>query len=68
MGMRPALHPIFYPTAVVTCACGNSFATGSTLPRLRVEVCSGCHPFFALAPIRATSSRIDRFNARTARR
>jgi len=30
----------------VTCACGNSFETGSTKENLRVEVCSKCHPFY----------------------
>ena len=30
----------------MTCACGNTFTTGSTKPELRVEICSKCHPFF----------------------
>lgn len=40
------LHPKYYPEAKVTCACGNTFTTGSTKPELRVEVCHKCHPFY----------------------
>jgi large subunit ribosomal protein L31 len=66
--MRSNLHPVFYADALVTCACGNSFITGSTSPRLQVETCSACHPFFSpSATQRPASSRIDRFNARLAR-
>ena len=35
-----------YVAATVTCACGNTFKTGSTKDTLKVEVCSECHPFF----------------------
>jgi large subunit ribosomal protein L31 len=62
--MRPALHPTFHTDTVVTCACGSSFVTGSTKPRLHVETCSACHPFFAGATRAAASTQIDRFNAR----
>ncbi len=44
--MKTDIHPKFYPNATVTCACGNTFETGSTKESLRVEVCSACHPFF----------------------
>lgn len=44
--MKANIHPEWYPEAKVTCACGNSFITGSTLPEIRVEICSMCHPFF----------------------
>jgi large subunit ribosomal protein L31 len=30
----------------VTCACGNTFLTGSTKKDIRVEICSRCHPFY----------------------
>ncbi len=44
--MKANLHPQWYPEAKVVCACGNTFTTGSTLPEIRVEICSNCHPFF----------------------
>lgn len=44
--MKTNLHPTWYNDAKVTCACGNSFTTGSTQPELQVDICSQCHPFF----------------------
>lgn len=35
-----------YKEATVTCACGNTFTTGSVKDNLKVEVCSECHPFY----------------------
>ena len=45
--MRKGIHPEYVDT-VVTCTCGNSFHTRSTLPsgEMRVDVCSACHPFY----------------------
>ncbi len=43
--MKEGLHPN-YVEATVTCACGNTFKTGSTKETLRVEICSECHPFY----------------------
>lgn len=44
--MKASIHPQWYPEALVTCACGNTFKVGSTKPEIRVEICSRCHPFF----------------------
>jgi len=44
--MKTEIHPDYYPQAEVTCACGNTFTTGSTAPSVRVELCSQCHPFY----------------------
>ena len=43
--MKKDIHPE-YKQVSVTCACGNTFTTGSTKDELRVEICSECHPFF----------------------
>ena len=43
--MKADIHPD-YKEATVTCACGNTFKTGSTKEELKVEICSECHPFF----------------------
>jgi len=45
--MKQGIHPTFYPDARVTCACGNTWTTGSTQKEIRVEICSKCHPFFS---------------------
>lgn len=44
--MKTDIHPDYHPQAEVTCACGNTFQTGSTSPTVRVELCSKCHPFY----------------------
>ena len=43
--MKKDIHPE-YQEVNVTCACGNTFRTGSTQKEIRVEICSQCHPFF----------------------
>ncbi|GIW48678.1 MAG: 50S ribosomal protein L31 [Caloramator sp.] len=40
------IHPNYNHDAVVKCACGNTFTTGSVKKELKVEICSNCHPFF----------------------
>lgn len=44
--MKTNVHPNWYSDAKVTCACGNSFNTGSTLAEMTVDICNKCHPFF----------------------
>lgn len=43
--MKEKVHPR-YVTCNVHCACGNTFTTRSTLPRIAVDICNNCHPFF----------------------
>jgi large subunit ribosomal protein L31 len=59
-----SIHPKYYPTAKVTCSCGNTFETGSTMPEINVEICSACHPFFT-GEMRFvdTQGRVERFQA-----
>ncbi|HPU00589.1 MAG: 50S ribosomal protein L31 [Firmicutes bacterium] len=59
--MKENIHPRYYRT-VLTCACGESFETGSTKENLRVEICSKCHPFFTgKQKIVDTGGRVERF-------
>ncbi len=44
--MKQNLHPKWNHEAVVTCACGNKFTTGSQEDTITVDICSACHPFF----------------------
>jgi large subunit ribosomal protein L31 len=63
--VKPEIHPNYYPNAVVTCACGNTFMTGSTRPELRVEICSNCHPFYTgQQRIVDTAGQVERFQRR----
>jgi large subunit ribosomal protein L31 len=60
--MKKDIHPKYYPDAVVTCACGNTWTTGSTQPEIRTDVCSKCHPFFTGEQrIVDTEGQVDRF-------
>jgi large subunit ribosomal protein L31 len=59
--MKEGLHPK-YNEAVVKCACGETFVTGSTKKELRVEVCSKCHPFFTgKQKLLDAGGRVERF-------
>ena len=44
--MKKNIHPKYFENCTVTCACGNSFITGSTQENIKVELCSKCHPFY----------------------
>ncbi len=60
--MKPDIHPTYYPEAKVTCACGNTWATGSTQAEIRVDVCSKCHPFYTGEQrIVDTEGQVERF-------
>jgi large subunit ribosomal protein L31 len=60
--MKKDIHPKYYPDAVVTCACGNTFTTGSTEPELKVELCSACHPFYTgKQKLVDTARRVEKF-------
>lgn len=64
--MKASIHPQWYPEATVTCACGTTFTTGSTLPAIRVELCSQCHPFFTgQQKFVDTLGQVDRFIKKT---
>lgn len=59
--MKEKIHPKYHRTTV-TCACGESFETGSTKENLRVEICSRCHPFFTgKQKFVDTGGRVERF-------
>jgi len=63
--MKDKIHPKYYNDAQVSCACGNSFTTGSTRKLLKVEVCSKCHPFFTgERRVMDVAGRVERFKRR----
>ena len=67
--MRPDIHPTYYPTARITCSCGNSWLTGSTVEAIRTDVCSACHPFYTGEQrIVDTAGQVERFMKRLERR
>jgi len=65
--MKDKIHPT-YVTARVSCACGHNFLTRSTVPEIRADICSNCHPFFTgRQKIIDTEGRVERFQQRYAR-
>ncbi len=62
--MKAEIHPEYMATSV-RCACGNEFATRSTVPEIRVEICSACHPFFTgKQKIVDAAGKVERFRRR----
>ncbi|RKD33533.1 50S ribosomal protein L31 [Thermohalobacter berrensis] len=59
--MKKGIHPE-YKKAVVRCACGNTFETGSIKEELKVEICSQCHPFYTgKQKLQTKGGRIEKF-------
>ena len=64
--MKESIHPNYHE-ATVTCACGNTFVTGTTKDTtdIRVEICSKCHPYFTgKQKLIDSGGRIEKFNAK----
>ena len=61
MIMQAEIHPKYVETAV-TCGCGNKFKTRSTVPKINVEICSACHPFYTgKMKLVDTAGRVEKF-------
>ncbi|MFO1019729.1 MAG: 50S ribosomal protein L31 [Planctomycetales bacterium] len=59
--MKKDIHPNYVET-VVTCGCGSTFKTRSTLPKISVEICSACHPFYTgKVKFVDTAGRVEKF-------
>ena len=67
--MKENIHPTYYPNARVICSCGATWLTGSTVPEIRTDVCSTCHPFYTGEQrIVDTAGQVERFMKRLERR
>lgn len=59
--MKKSIHPE-YKVAKVSCACGHTFETRSTVEKLNVEICSNCHPFYTgKQKLIDTAGRVEKF-------
>jgi large subunit ribosomal protein L31 len=59
--MKADIHPNYVETAIM-CACGETIQTRSTVPNLRVAICSKCHPFFTgKQKLVDTAGRVEKF-------
>ena len=62
--MRTEIHPNYHEVTV-TCACGNTFKTGSAVngDTIKVDICNKCHPFFTGKQGTVTKTgRVEKFN------
>lgn len=67
--MKKEIHPEFFNDCKVTCACGNTFTTGSTLKEIRVELCNKCHPFYTgKQKFVDTARRVEKFQERAGKK
>ncbi len=67
--MKKEIHPEYYPEARVVCGCGNSFVTGATMPLIKTDICSACHPFFTGEQrIVDTAGQVERYMRRLEKR
>ncbi|OGI46861.1 50S ribosomal protein L31, partial [Candidatus Nomurabacteria bacterium GWB1_40_6] len=66
--MKKDIHPKYDLKTKATCACGAVFEVGSTMPEIKMEICSQCHPFYTgNEKIMDTAGRVERFKKRLAR-
>ena len=59
--MKAGIHPN-YETTTITCGCGNTIETRSTMKDVHVEICSACHPFYSgKQKMMDTEGRVEKF-------
>ena len=66
--MKAGIHPDYVDTTI-TCNCGEVIHTRSTVPTIKVEVCSKCQPFFTgKQRFLDTAGRVERFQRKYKRK
>ncbi|MCL4536976.1 MAG: 50S ribosomal protein L31 [Nitrospirae bacterium] len=66
--MKEGIHPN-YKDVKVSCACGETFTTKSTMNNIRVDICSKCHPFFTgKQKLVDAEGRVEKFKKKYAKK
>jgi large subunit ribosomal protein L31 len=66
--MKKDIHPE-YRKAVVSCVCGNTYETRSTMGNVHTEICSACHPYYTgKQKLLDSAGRVERFNKKYAKK
>ena len=66
--MKSDIHPEYTETTI-SCACGTTYTTRSTVPDLRVAICAKCHPFFTgRQRLVDTAGRVEKFQRKYGRK
>jgi large subunit ribosomal protein L31 len=64
--MKEGIHPV-YKKSRITCVCGNTFETRSTIGDLHIEICGSCHPFFTgKQKLLDSAGRVEKFKRKYA--
>ncbi|VAX17876.1 LSU ribosomal protein L31p @ LSU ribosomal protein L31p, zinc-dependent [hydrothermal vent metagenome] len=62
--MKKDIHPE-YVECEITCACGAKVTTRGTVPSMKLDICSACHPFYTgKQKLIDTAGRIEKFQRR----
>ena len=65
--MKKEIHPKWYKEAKISCVCGHKFTAGATVPEIKVEICSQCHPFYTgQEKLIDTAGRVEKFEKKMA--
>jgi large subunit ribosomal protein L31 len=65
--MKTGIHPEMH-SVEARCACGASYETYSTVPEMKVTICSACHPFYTgEQKFVDTAGRVERFQNKYAK-
>ena len=62
--MKESIHPNYHEVTV-TCACGNTFKTGSCVKgdTIKIDICNKCHPFYTgKKKVVDASGNVEKFN------
>lgn len=63
--MKTGIHPKYYESVEIRCSCGNVVYAGSTVEKMKTELCSKCHPFYTgQQKLVDTAGRVDKFMAK----
>ncbi len=67
--MKKEIHPQYFTGTVITCECGRTLTTGSTVETIHVELCSACHPFYTgKQKLVDTARRVEKFQSRAGKK
>lgn len=67
--MKKDIHPNYFESAQILCACGALLTVGSTVENIHIEICSSCHPFYTgKQKLVDTAGRVEKFQRRAAKK
>ena len=66
--MKKNIHPVYFPKAKISCACGATYEMGATKEHLEVEICAACHPLYTgKTKLIDAAGRVERFRRKSAK-